>query len=106
MMVPGRLVGIGGLRFAMIALVALPVVIACCRARRFGHVHLSPHTIHRVSPCGAAAAVSLRPIVAGHLIVIPTRKVRLLRELDPDEMRALFDLVRDVQVSTRLSPAP
>lgn len=96
----------GRLQLAMIALVALPMVIACCRTRRFAHLRLGAHIIHRVSPCGSAAAVSLRPIVAGHLIVMPTRKVRLLRDLEPFEMRALFTLVRDVQVGfPELGPA-
>lgn len=64
----------------------------------FGKFKISASQIFYNSPSGLTAAiVNLRPIVPGHVLVIPTRIVRTLSELTDEEYDDLWRSTRIVQ---------
>ena len=64
----------------------------------FGKFRISPSQIFYKSPSGLTAAiVNLRPIVPGHVLVIPTRVVRTLSQLTDEEYDDLWRSVRKIQ---------
>jgi bis(5'-adenosyl)-triphosphatase len=65
----------------------------------FGKFLISSNHIFYKSPQGSAAFVNLRPIVKGHVLVIPERQVRTLQELTDDEYIDMWMAVRHVQTA-------
>lgn len=64
----------------------------------FGKFKISPEQIFYNSPTNLSAAiVNLRPIVPGHVLIIPKRIVPKISELNTDEYVDLWDSVRTVQ---------
>jgi len=64
----------------------------------FGKFRISSSQVFYVSPSGLSAAiVNLRPIVPGHVLVIPKRVVPKLSQLTNDEHDDLWRSVRTVQ---------
>ena len=65
----------------------------------FGKFLISESHIFYKSPQGSAAFVNLRPIVPGHVLVMPERKVSTLQELTDDEYIDMWLAVRHVQTA-------
>ena len=66
--------------------------------RYFAHITFKADHVLATSPGGEAVAYSgVRPVLPGHVIVAPTRRVKVLEQLSAREMGALFRLVRTVQ---------
>ncbi len=64
----------------------------------FGKFKISSEQIFYNSPSNLSAAiVNLRPIVPGHVLVIPTRIVPLVSQLNTEEYVDLWESVRKVQ---------
>ena len=64
----------------------------------FGKFKISPEQIFYISPTNLSAAiVNLRPIVPGHVLIIPKRIVPKVSELNTDEYLDLWNSVRTVQ---------
>lgn len=64
----------------------------------FGKFKISPEQIFYNSPTNLSAAiVNLRPIVPGHVLIIPKRIVSKISQLDRAEYSDLWDTVRTVQ---------
>ncbi len=64
----------------------------------FGKFRISKSQIFYRSPSGLSAAiVNLRPIVPGHVLVIPIRVVQTLSDLTDDEYNDLWRSVRRIQ---------
>ena len=64
----------------------------------FGRFTISPSQIFYNSPSNLSAAiVNLRPIVPGHVLIIPKRVVPKVSELDTQEYIDLWESVRTVQ---------
>lgn len=64
----------------------------------FGKFKISPSQIFYTSPTKLSAAiVNLRPIVPGHVLIIPKRIVPKVSQLDTDEYIDLWQTVRLVQ---------
>ena len=61
----------------------------------FGHIHLSPTQIFHQSKL-TYCAVNLKPIVPGHVLVCPFRKVQRFADLDQSEVTDLFSNVQRV----------
>lgn len=63
---------------------------------RFGQFVIASNHIFYRSPL-SAAFVNLRPIVPGHVLVVPRRVVVRLQDLTNDEYRDIWQSVRDIQ---------
>lgn len=64
----------------------------------FGHVKLDASQVFYASPTGLTlAVVNLKPLVPGHVLVIPRRPAPKLSELTTEEFRDLWTSVRIVQ---------
>jgi bis(5'-adenosyl)-triphosphatase len=65
---------------------------------QFGKFRIAPSQIFYHSPSKLSSAiVNLRPIVPGHVLVIPTRVVPLLKDLTDEEYNDMWKTVRLVQ---------
>lgn len=65
---------------------------------QFGKFRIAPSQIFYNSPSKLSSAiVNLRPIVPGHVLVIPTRVVPLLKDLTDEEYNDMWKTVRLVQ---------
>lgn len=65
---------------------------------QFGRFLVSPSQVFYRSPAGLTAAiVNLKPIVPGHVLVVPIRVVPRLHQLTSSEYEDLFQSVRVVQ---------
>eukprot|EP00927_Polykrikos_kofoidii_P071555 TRINITY_DN67816_c0_g1_i1.p1 TRINITY_DN67816_c0_g1~~TRINITY_DN67816_c0_g1_i1.p1 ORF type:complete len:332 (+),score=29.49 TRINITY_DN67816_c0_g1_i1:53-1048(+) len=65
----------------------------------FGQFQLAPSQIFFVSTSGLTlATVNLKPLVPGHVLVIPRRVVTKIEDLTPEEFSDLWSTVRHVQV--------
>ena len=68
----------------------------------FGRFQISPEQIFYRSPSNMSAAiVNLRPIVAGHVLVVSARVAPLLSDLSDEEHADLWATVRTVQTMLR-----
>eukprot|EP00929_Paragymnodinium_shiwhaense_P120864 TRINITY_DN92938_c0_g1_i1.p1 TRINITY_DN92938_c0_g1~~TRINITY_DN92938_c0_g1_i1.p1 ORF type:complete len:353 (+),score=36.49 TRINITY_DN92938_c0_g1_i1:154-1059(+) len=76
--------------------------VACgslaCKAPALGDVVIHASKVLYESPSGLSVAIQdLRPILPGHSLVFPIRRVTRLSELSRDEMQDLFSTVTTVQ---------
>ena len=100
------------LTLALMALVGLVAVSArrinrarrqaCAMAlgspREFAGLTLNADHVVSTSPCGLAVAYGgLRPVLPGHTIVAPTRRVERFAQLQDDELQAIVRLALSVQ---------
>jgi diadenosine tetraphosphate (Ap4A) HIT family hydrolase len=72
---------------------------------RFGTFSIPASHIFYKSPLGAAAFTNLRPIVPGHVLIIPERCVRTLQELTLEEYVDMWVTVRHVQTALQRAEA-
>jgi bis(5'-adenosyl)-triphosphatase len=68
---------------------------------RFGNFLIPASHVFYKTPQGSAAFVNLRPIVPGHVLVIPERSVCTLQELTDDEYVDMWKSVRHVQTALK-----
>ncbi|KAH8597286.1 HIT-like domain-containing protein [Bisporella sp. PMI_857] len=61
----------------------------------FGPFEVTDQVFHQTSLC--YALVNIKPILPGHVLVIPFRQVQRLTDLTPDEVGELFGTVQKVQ---------
>ena len=66
---------------------------------RFGPIELAPSQVFAVSPSGRSlATVNLKPLLPGHVLVIPARCVPRTEELTDEELGDLWRTARAVQL--------